>query len=78
MNIYEPILYADIKDLPYDLDYYEVRIWIDHILDEQRQFETLKAARKYYKKNNLSLMEDKGLMYVEIIHVKPLKKRVIT
>lgn len=54
--------------------YYEVRVWINHNIIEQQQFKTLKMARKYYKKRELSLAEDEGSCYVEITRIKPLKK----
>lgn len=74
MNYYETLLNKIDKMLNINFSYYELREWRNHEIIEQKGFHTLKEAEEYYKKKNYEYLEDKGMCYIEIIHVKPLKK----
>lgn len=78
INMNLDFYYPEFSKLPDDpelFEYYELRIWINHHIVEQKQFKTLKEAKDFYKKRNLSLLEDLGSCYIEIIRIKPLKKQ---
>lgn len=72
-NFYEPSFIPLPKE-QIDFSYYELRVWRNHIMEINEGFKTLKKARQFYKKQKLDIEEENGSCYVEIIHVKPLKK----